>query len=471
MKEKDISALIRKYEQMLESGRSIYFDAEEFDDLAEYYDMLDEIDSAKQVVETGLKIHPENPSLLLKTVKFMIYAGKYNEALEYMNKTFDSYDFELYLLKIECLLQLNLYDEADVLTQDVLNDEDTDKDIIFSELGFLYSETEYYDEAISFLEESLAHNPQNIDVLTELAYAYEVRSYFDSAIIVINKLLDIDPYSFDGWVNLGKFYSLQDEFEKAIDAFDFALTISESNDVSKLKAHCLSLCNRVEEAIVVFKECITDNPYDESLYYSLSECYFSLGQYDEMLHCLDKYEELHGVTAEMFAKKALIYLQKEDFDTAYSFLQSGMEIDGESEDLNIVAGELSFRLGKYALAESYFLKAYEKTQANTTMLDRLSLICISGNDIEKAIIYTEKLVIADPDPLNKTRLALLYFEADDKQKFNQYLDTFNDDELKSLVKLFFSKDEFDLSHISRDVLINKLNDARECRQLFKNIVY
>ncbi|GAB6012574.1 tetratricopeptide repeat protein [Viscerimonas tarda] len=472
MEEKDVSDLVRRYEQMLESGKSIYFDAEEFDDLAEYYDMLDDLETAKKLVDSGLKIHPGNQSLLLKSARFVIYSGQYREALEYLNKTFDGYDFELYLLKIECLLNLDLYSEANLLAEEVLNDDETDEEVIFAELGFLYEESDYYDDAISFFEQSLAFEHTNIEVLAELSYAYEMCDNFALAVDATNKILDIDPYSYEAWTNMGKLYSLQGQYEKAIDAFDFALTIDDSDaDLLKLKAHCFSLCNRTDEAIALFEECIVLNPEDESLYYSLSDCYFSLELYDDMLCSLNRYEKLHGKTAEIFAKKALAYLQKEEMEQACLLMQSGMEIDPESEDLNIVAGEFYFRLGEYAKSEVFFLKTYGKEQDDRVMLDRLSLISIAKNDIDKAIEYTESLEQVAPDHSTKIRLALLYFEVGDRQKFNEYLNTFNDEELKLLTELFFSDENFVLPTITREALISKLNDARECRQLFKNIVY
>jgi hypothetical protein len=105
------------------------------------------------------------------------------------------------------------------------------------------------------------------------------------------------------------------------------------------------------------------------------------------------------------------------------------------------------------------------------MIDRLSLISIAKGDVEKAIEYTEKLAAVDSGYLVKMRLVLLYFEANDKQKFNQCLNTFDEEELKSLVGLFFSEEKRLQPSASREILINKLNDARERRQLFKNIVY
>jgi tetratricopeptide (TPR) repeat protein len=472
--ERDISELLKRYEQMRESGKSIYFDAEEFEELAAHYDMLSQLDTAREIIQTGLKIHPESSLLLLANARFMIYDEHYQKALDYLNETFEGYDFDLYLLKIECLLRLEQPEEACLLVEELLDDDGIDEDIVFAELGYLYSDTDYFDDAILFYEQSLKINPENIDVLTELSYAYEMCENFDKAITVTNKILDIDPYAYDAWINIGKYYTMQDEYEKAIDAFDFALTINDSIvDVLKLKAHCLSLSGRMDEAITLFEECIAANHGDETLYYFLADCYFSMERYDDMLYCLNKYEELHGKTAEIFARKALAWLQKENIEQACLSLASGMLIDplSECENLNIVTGELYFRMNELRVAEYFFLHAYEKGCEDGIMLDRLSLISIKKNDMAKAIEYTEKLADLDAGLQIRTRLALLYFEANDKKKFNQYLKTFSDEELKSLVSLFFSEEKPAFPFATRDVMINKLNDARERRQLFKNIVY
>lgn len=473
MKEKDISELIKRYEQMVLSGRSIYFDAEEFGYLAEYYDIIDDIDSAKGIVEKGLLIHPNNYELMIKKAKFMLYERMYDEALVYMSQSFSVSDFDLVLLKIECLLQTNLYADACRLTNELLEDDTNEMDLIYAELGFLFIEADFFDDAISFFEQSLEYNPNNPEVLTELAYAYEIQCDFDAAIKTINKTLDIDPYSYEAWINIGKLYTLQEEYEKAIDAFDFASTVSDNpnQDVLKLKAHCLTLCERTEEAISLLNECLQENPEDESIYISLAECYLTMEQFDDMLTCLEKHQELKGETIEIIAKKAFAYLQKGNLETATELINKGLEQDEESDDLNIVAGELKFQQEDYKEAERFFLKAVEADIENETILDRLSLICIWRNDYEKATEYVERLLLLNPDSPIKMRLAILYFESGDKVKYNSLLESFTNEELKSLLNLFFSDKQFDLESITRETLLNRLNDARDCRQLFKNISY
>lgn len=472
MAENNISDLVKRYEHALESGKSIYFDADEFEELVEYFDSQNDVETAKEIVDAGLAIHPENNSLIYQKAKFIVYDGGYLEAIQLLNKFSGSYDFDLYLLKIDCLLHLNLYAEAYSLTKELLEkEEDESMDNVLAELGFLYVETDYFAESVLYFKESLKHNPENIDVLCDLAYAYEMLGDFDSAIDITNKILDIEPYTYEAWVNLGKLYSLKDEYEKAIDAFDFALTINDSDEgILKLKSHCLSLLGRIDEAIEILKGILDTGSKDSMTYFLLADCYQAAEMYKEALECLDKYQEAEGESVELISKKVQLFIQKEDFDAASVILDKSMLDYPESTDLMVLAGGIKFQQEQYDEAEDYYLKAYTTSTDNYHIIDRLSIINIRKGKYLQAANYTEKLLDFDfNDSAVKQRLASLYFELNDEEQFNRLLDIFTDKELQAFFELVYSL-SFSES-FEREILISYLNKARESRLLYKGIQY
>ncbi|NDV93664.1 hypothetical protein D0T84_01865 [Dysgonomonas sp. 521] len=472
MSEKEISVLVRKYEQSIESGKPIYLDADEFGELAEYYDSLDEPDTAREIVEAGLAIHPTSSSLLIKKAKFAVYDGEYSQALEILDKSLSEYDFDLYLLRIECYLQLELYAEAYALTSEMLEKEENEApETVFSELGFVYVEADCFREAVTYFLKSLKYNPENMDVLSDLAYAYEMLDNFESAIEVTNKILDIEPYTYEAWVNMGKLYSLNEELEKAIDAFDFALTINDSdNNVLKLKAHCLSLSGRAEEAIEIFDSLLKSDPDDVSIYFLLAECYQSLELFDEALHILSYYEKIKGETVESLSRKAYVFFQQGEYNKAAYIVRKGLVSYPDFLDLRMLAGEIAFKEDRLEEAKEFYLSIYSEDNDNFHLVDRLALVSIKEEDYEKAAYYTEKLLNMDvSNAAVKERLALLYFELDDKEHFNEILDQFTDKELLSLFQLIYIPQN--PGYFDRDTLIVYLNRARETRTLFKNLEY
>lgn len=469
--EKDISALLKKYNDAKEAGKNAYFDADEFGDLAEYYDSSDDLDTARDIIDEGLLIHPDSTSLLVKRAKLAVYDGDYEEALSLL-KTSSEYDFDLYLLRIECYLQLEQYQQAYKLSEELLEKEDQESlDNVFAELGYLHVEADCHKEAILYFEESLKYNAENIEALSDLAYSYEMLDDFDAAIKTTNRILDIEPYTYEAWINLGKLYSLSEEYEKAVDAFDFALTINDSDSsVLKLKAHCLSLSGRVKEAIGIFEEMLQSKTADTFLYFLLAECHQTLEMYDEALSYLEKYQQLEGDTEDLLSKEAYLHMQRGDFRKASSIAENGALLYPDSSEFDIIAGEIAFRQERYPIAEKYLLNVYKQNKEDFHLTDLLAMINIKQENYPEAAYYTEELLRLDSNNLGvKQRLALLYFEMDNKERFNEILDQFSDDELISLFQLIYTPESND--YFNRDMLISYLNKARETRTLFKNLKY
>lgn len=471
MAEKNISTLVKRYEEAQESGKNAYFDADEFSELADYYDGLEDLETARTIINSGLAIHPGNTPLLVKKAKLAVYDGEYDKALQLLQSSTE-YDFDLYLLRIECHLQLGQYEKAYRLSEELLEkEEDESIDNIFAELGFLHVEADCFKEAILYFEESLKANAGNIDVLSDLAYAYEMVGNIDEAIATTNKILDLEPYTYEAWINLGKLYSMNEDYERAIDAFDFALTVNDADsNIIKLKAHCLSLSGRAMEAIDIFNDLLLSNPDDTSICFLLAECYQSLEMYDEALASLDLYEMLDSESEELFAKRAHLYLLKDDYDKATLAIQKGLEKSPDSLDLRMVSAEVAFKQGLYDMAKNIYLKLYEFNRDDFFLIDKLAIVSIKSEDYREAASYTEKLLDMDPNNMSiKVRLALLYFEIDDKDEFNAILDQFTDKELSSLFQLIYTPQSS--NYFDRDMLISYLNKARETRTLFKNLKY
>lgn len=467
MAKKDIMELIRRYEQKLMSGKSVYLDANEFDELAEYFDSLNDIDSAREVVNAGLSIHPDSSSLLLKQARFYVYDGCYTEALSIINKSSTQYDFDSHLLRIECFLQVGLNAEAHALVSEIFANEKEDLDNVLAEIGFLYVEADLFEEAILYFEKSLSYNQDNKDVLSDLSYAYEMLGNYDAAIKATDRILDLDSYTYEAWINLGKLYSMQDAFDKAVDAFDFAYTINDSdNNTLKLKAHCLSLCGRTQEAIDIFEELLKASSVDTSIYFLLAECYQTLEMYDKSLFYLVKY----GEVIDAISTKTSSLIEEDNLEAALDIVKQGLDKDQYSVELNLIAGDIRFRQGLYNDAEGYFLRAYSVKEDSILILDRLSVVAIKQEKFEDAICYTQELLYLDINNLVvKQRLALLHFEVGDARELNNILDQFSDDELSSLFQLIYTFDQY--GNLSRSEVINYLLQARENRILFKNLKY
>ena len=472
--ELDITSLIEKYEHMRVLGRKIYFDADEFAMLAEYYNAEGDNEEAEELINEGLKMHPGSSELMLMKAKMLVYSEKYQDALDYMERISDEGEVDLALLKIESLLHRGNQTAADQLINTTLKQELPIDDLYFfiTELGYIFNDVDLFDRAISFLEESMKINDSNSDVIVDLAYAYEMKGDLDKAIEYNNRLLDIDPYSYDGWVNIGKLYSMNEQHDKAIDAFDFALTINDEDvAILKMKALSLYLNDNVEGAIALFEECLEKSPGDEAVYDSLLEAYGSMEQYDKMMELIDKREKILGSEGAL-AKRAFVYINKDEYDRARELFSQIPESEKETFDYFMLEGELAFHEEDFVGAEAAYMKAALASEGNEDVLDRLANISVAQGKFEQAAGYLEELLEIAPDfPTVKSRLAFIRFEIGSKEPFDQIMEQFSDQELKDLLNLITGNDNNDFSDYTRERMLTRLNEARENRVLFKNIKY
>lgn len=472
--ELDLSSLIEKYEHMQALGKNIYLDADEFAMLIEYYSSEGDQEEAETLVEEGLKIHPSSAILMLAKAKMLILSTKYEEALDYLRFPSDDSDIDHSLLRVEALLHLSQFDEAEKESIKILARDLPEEDLYYfiTELGYLLNDVDKFNRAIAYLEESLKINSSNAEVIVDLAYAYEMKGDMIKAIEYNDQLLDIDPYSFDAWVNIGKLYSMNDQHDKAIDAFDFALTIREDDmSAMKMKALSLYLNDNVEESVKLFRKCLSLSPNDESVYDSLLDAYAALELYDEMENIIDLKEALFG-SAGIIAKRASVYISKEEFDKAKSLFIQIPEADKNTLDYYLLEGELAFYENDFVTAEYAYIKASLISEENEDILDRLANVCVAQEKYIQAANYLEELLDIAPDfPTAKSRLAFIRFEIGSKEPFDEIMQQFSDDELRLLLSMLMGNDISDYDKYDRERILTRLNEARENRVLFKNIKY
>lgn len=473
--ELDIKELIHKYEQMRYMGKSMYFDPDEFAILANYYNDFGDVSEAEYIAESGLKMHPSSTDLMIVKAKLLAASLQYQEAYDYLlGIGEDENNVDYLLVKIECLLNLDQLEQANTVLDNVLQGvEIVDEDLytFLSEVGYLYNDVELYDVAILLLEKAREIDDEDLDVLIDLSYGYEMQDNFEKAVEINNSILDINPYSFDGWVNLGKLHSMMQEYDKSIEAFDFALTIDDSDvNVLKMKALTLYLNDNVEEAVRIFRECLENSPEDESLYDSLLEGYEVMEQYDEIIELIALKEAKFGPKGVLL-KRAHIYLTQDKYEEAQEIFEKIPDSERDTLDYYILEGELAIYNEDFATAEMSYMLAMIESPDDEMIIDKLANISMEQDKYEKAAEYLEQLMLLNPDfPTVKARLAFLRFEIGAKEPFDEIMSQFTDNELRALLTLLSSQD-IDYSSYDREKMLIRLNEARENRVLFKNIKY
>ena len=107
-----------RYEQMLQSGDTRYFEATELTEIAEYYAMYGDSKRAEEALDYALRLHPDNIDALIFKARARLINGQLREAINIAECITDQSDREVMFLKAELALADMKHGEA----TDVLED-------------------------------------------------------------------------------------------------------------------------------------------------------------------------------------------------------------------------------------------------------------------------------------------------------------------------------------------------------------
>ena len=471
----DITELIQKYERMRHMNKSLYFDADEFVMISNYYSRKKEASEAESAVNIGLGIHPHSSELMITKAKILLASKNFEAAYDYsLTIPEDETNVDLLLVKFECLLFLNKIKEADAFLHYILKG-DLDEEKLFrfiTKVGLLYNEAEHYETAIMLLEKAKEIDNTNVEVLEGLSHAYEWSDNIDKAIEITNSIIDINPYSFEAWVNLGMLFSYNWDYEKSIEAFDFALAIKDNAvHVLQLKALSYNQDDNYEEELKLLNECIEVSPNDESLYddlikrYEELEEYWGLDNHEKVLKLLEQKAERFGPKGVLL-KMAHLYLYWDKGEEAKEIYKRIPEEDKNTVQYYTLQGELALRDGDNEAAEKAFLLAYELSPVDLDVLDRLADINEDKENNEKSADYLEQIIAIDPEyGIVKFRLAFIKFQIGEKEPLMDMLNMISDEEqLRMLLSMFDTmagNERIDYTEFNREELIKRSEEARK----------
>ena len=116
--------MAKRYESMRAKGESIYLDVSDFESLIEYYLWQEENDTAAELIDLALSIHPRNDTLLLKRAAWLLQTEHPEKALALVEQLPVNEDSEL--MRASVYLALQRTEEALSIFKANLKEKDPD---------------------------------------------------------------------------------------------------------------------------------------------------------------------------------------------------------------------------------------------------------------------------------------------------------------------------------------------------------
>jgi len=397
-KDSNVSELIERYESGLTEGKPGYFDVDELEDISDFYQRRGRNKESSDVVEMGLRLHPNSSILLLKRATLYLEIGDAKRALQIIDRLPERNDTDANLVRSEILLQLNRREEALILLHKVMDEETIDKSALSLDISGILVEDSLHQEAIGFLLDALSSDNKNIDLLFELAYSYEQIGSTDDAIKTYHTILDLDPYSSETWFNLGQACFNENRYEEAIDAYDFALAINPDDTLALLqKAHALFQSGSYLPAAEIYKEYAANTEVTATVLVYEGESYEKAGLFDQAIECYKSALKINPKSVDACTGIGICLMEKEDFKASLAWFEKALRIDQSIGETWVYVAEVFVNLDMPEEAMMSYLRSLEIDPIQADVLAALGNLFFDAGQYEKALTYYNEAEVIDPD--------------------------------------------------------------------------
>jgi len=228
--DKELKALVKRYEDMLNQGQNWFYDIDQFEDLTDYYFVQGKGKEALEVLKRGLNMFPNSPILSLREAQIMASVGKLSIAIPKLKMMLElePSNNEIHLTLASIYNQTREFKKSIFHYQEALNHSDTNlKDEIYLDLAMVFENSGNFKKALAILKLALKKNPENETALHEMAFCFDESDDNVEGTEFFKAFTDNHPYSFSAWYCLGNCLLKQDRNREAAIAFEFCLAIQD----------------------------------------------------------------------------------------------------------------------------------------------------------------------------------------------------------------------------------------------------
>lgn len=357
----EFQRILEQYENAMEQEESVYMDAEDLTDIAEYYMSHNEEEKANACIELAINLHPEalDPQIFLG--RQHLFHGNIPAAYGILYSIQDQEDREVKFLKAELLLKERKPAEAHQLMQDYLKKIEDEIDAFLYDTSDIFYEYEYYEEALYWAELLLKENPKYPESGLLLCDIFMKMNRYEDAQKQGETILDEDPFNQNAWMVVAEAFAMQEKCMESLEATEYMLAINENHPEAMLtRASNLFYLNRIEEAHKQYEQYLSNYPDEYAILYLDGICLANLERHEEARTILLKALEIsnpeaperihiHLQLAYVLSKLHLTIEALEQLDQCHNYPEPDTPID-----FNLARGHILLENEEYEEAEKCF---------------------------------------------------------------------------------------------------------------------
>ena len=413
--EKDRKAAIKRYEEMLETHDSAYFDSEEFEYIIDHYTQHNQLKRSRQAVEMAMDQHPESNMLKIKYARQYLLendAQRAFEIMQHVERIDDDDDPDYFLTLGSCLAMLGKSEEAleNYFSALPYFDEDEKFDL-YNAIAYEYQHTQQFDLALQFYDKALPFAEDKDTIYHEIRCCYLSAGRKEEALAYFHGLIDKDPYNSKAWTNIGDVYRMMGQYEESIDPYEYALSIDpEDLCTNMLLADIYYDLGRYKEAIDTLEEALRNGVETSMIHTTIGDCYYRLNDLQTAEEHFHKALEINEMIGSGWAGLGYVYSDRGDSRKAIRCFKKALELEPwETDHLYSLATDY-MKLKEYDTAMDCLRKIQQQTPNDADAYYYIADLYGQQDKIDEAINTIKfGLLQTDNNPSLLYLLAYAYF--------------------------------------------------------------
>ena len=419
------SSSLTKFEEMLKTNFTYFFDAQEIEYIAQHYIDFGNINLAKKAIKIGNKQHPSNINILLLKSEISILEDKLksaNEILAFIHKM-EPNNQDAYIQKATILSKLKKHNKSIKILNKCLEFSEY-KFEVWNLIAMEFLTIGDFQKAMIYFKLCIENEPNDHQVLYSLIYCIDNLRCHKKGIKILNSIIEKDPYNELLWLELGKQYLELKKHKKALNSFDYAILSDDKFSAAYVeKAKILQKNNNFLDAIENYQFSLTLESPSAFIYLRIAECFKMLRKqkleikyYKLSIKEDPNYEESWIAIIEY-------YLNKNKFKSALIHCNKALKINEYYAEYWKMYAKINKCLNRFVAAEEAFKNiiglGIDELMSWSGWIDTL----ISQNKWEKGHLIGKKAKKLYPNvPDLDFKIALCYLNLGKKNEMEFYLE-------------------------------------------------
>ena len=377
--------LIRRFEAMLQTNESLFFDLEDFITIIEHYVNVGNYNLAQKAIDTGLKQHDQNVDILLYKAELYSLNDKLENAEQLLEELryLDPNRLEIPMLEAEIYSRKHLHKKAIEALHRALKLPDAEAAEIYEMITVEHLYLDNYNEALEAAIQALKSDPDSSMSLFNAVSCYDLIDRPDDAIFFLENFLNKNPFSEVGWSLLAKKYIDKGQFEKALEAIDFAIAIDDKFLGAYYdKAYIFSKLRRYREALIFYKMTLDIADPTAFTYYHIARIYQRMNDMNNAAEYFLKAINEDPGHFKSWIKLVELKIENKEWDAALDIAKKASEIVNH-EELYELLGDIYVHKEKWQEAISAFEISLKLGENNLHTIIKLSDLYKRTRQIEK----------------------------------------------------------------------------------------